>query len=180
MPDMHQLAEAPVSITAHIRVPSISKDHLLVTGRGATADVAVANLHAAITAVQAPPHVASLPTPLAQSVGALVVEALTDRQNANFAGVARIAYAATLVLYGHIRPHQAMPDAYFVQDQCGLAAMAHLVTNTRFQACCDCRDWNTLRKEGFDCEHIIAVQWWQKLGHGTSPTTPGEEQRSDA
>lgn len=151
------LPDAPISITAHIRVPHISKDALLITGRGDTADEAVANLHAAIAAVRAPaPPLAPAPS-REQALAVLMADALSNAINR--ADVEGIACAAAYTMRGRIAWHHSVPDACAVRGLYPDDNVYHIVT----ERTCTCVAWADRQDKGFLCAHMIGVQWWRQL-----------------
>ena len=163
------LAEAPVSITAHILVTAISRDTLLVTGRGVTAQEAVTNLHEAIAAVKAQPQ----PLSLVDKIAPLLAISLKDACEYGHAhDLARIINAATIVLRGTIEQHDSAPASASVRSSTHANLWHTCIDNV-----CSCPDWGRHKHQGQDtyvCQHLLAVQWWRSMQEHSPSEQQGE------
>lgn len=167
MSEPSPLAEAPVSITAHILVPAISKDPLLVTGRGATAREAAMNLRQAIAAVREMPQPARLSdnaSPIARLAPLIAARLQRDLEweEPTPSSLERTIKAAAIVLSDGVKWDEHTLDAIAVRSM-GKNDLWYTCIGTS----CSCPDWANHKTQDPDiiyfCKHMIAALWWRQV-----------------
>lgn len=153
------LHEAPCSMTARLLVPAISRDAILVTGRGLTGAEAARNLQESCAALQEAP--APTPPPSReQRLSALLTKGLVcAASKGDLDLVTRLSKAAYLVLTDAVEPGNTAGQ---------LVVRSETHPETWYEITgkmCTCPDWERAAKknEPRPCNHVLAVLMTAKL-----------------
>ena len=153
------MPEAPCSMTARLLVPSLSREAILVTGRGHTGAEAARALREGCAALQEEP-MPPLPPSRQERLSVLLTKGLVCAASKGDCDlVTRLSKAAYLVLTGAAEPTDS-PAVLAVRSQ---SVPSHWYEVSDHQ--CTCPDWERAAKKGEPrpCKHVLAAQLYKRL-----------------